>query len=80
MPSMSAPVVILIAVGFVSSLSWWILVFQLKRIPRPQGYRGGILRRYSENFPRSPLPWLIRACSIVFYATLSYFLWTLLRH
>jgi len=40
---MSAPVVILIAVGFVSSLSWWILVFQLKRIPRPQGYRGGIL-------------------------------------
>jgi hypothetical protein len=80
MDSMPTPMIVIVVTGFISMGCWWIVALRMKQIPRPNGYRAGILRRYKESFPRSPLPWIIRACSGIFYGALALWAWHLLRH
>jgi len=70
----------MVAVGLVSQACWWPLVLRMRRIPRPAGYKGGILKRYQENSPGSPLPTIIRVCTVVFYGTLAYWIWASFVH
>jgi hypothetical protein len=77
---MSIPVTIIVCTGLVSLACWWVVVLRLKQIPSSEGYRGGVLRRYRENFPNSPIAVLIRICSAVFYSALAYWIWTSIRH
>ena len=71
---------IIFVAGLISFSSWLVVGFRLKRIPRPEGYRGGILRRYQDNFPKSPIVAFIYASSLFFYCALAYWIWTIVTH
>jgi len=66
--------------SFISLACWLVVALRLKRIPLPEGYRGGPLRRYHENFPKSPIVMIDRVCSVVFYGALAYWIWTVITH
>src|SRR5258708_22167183 len=68
------PLKIIVIAGLISLACWWVVVLRLRGIPRPEGYKGGILRRYRENFPKSPIVMFIRTCSVVSYGTLAYWI------
>jgi hypothetical protein len=77
---MPIPVRVIVVASFISLACWLVVALRLKRIPRPEGYRGGPLRRYPENFPKSPVVMIDRVCAVVFYGALAYWIWTFVTH
>ena len=80
MNSIPTPLIVIVVTGFISFGCWWIVALRMTRTPRPNGYHGGMLKRYSQSCPKSPLPWIIRACSAIFYGALAFWAWRLLSH
>ena len=75
------PIIVMFAAGYVAGFCWLVIVKRLKRIPRPAGYKSrGLLRRYKENFPQTPLLLIIQVCEIVIYTTAAYWIYIKLLH